>query len=88
MCQIDEKKYQVVLRYEIHCAEGGKVEPVAFPPCESSLRLHVSRANYQAAALREAITTEKTVEIRTLGAEYFRQLLRCSEKSSIRVLSI
>ena len=47
MCQIDEKKYQVVLRYEIHCAEGGKVEPVAFPPCESSLRLHVTITNYQ-----------------------------------------
>ena len=39
VCQIDAKKCQSVnmLRYEIHCAKGGKVEPVALPPCESSL---------------------------------------------------
>ena len=44
-----------VLRYEIHCARAGKVEPVALPPGESSLRLHVTRANYQAAIWRRAI---------------------------------
>ena len=44
-----------VLRYEIHCAKGGKVEAEALPPCESSLRLHVTRANYQAAIWKRAI---------------------------------
>lgn len=44
-----------VLRYEIHCAKGGKVEPEALPPCQSSLRLHVTRANYQAAIWKRAI---------------------------------
>ena len=43
------------LHYQIHCARGGKVEPEALPPCESSLRLHVTRANYQAAIRRRAI---------------------------------
>ena len=38
-----------VLRYGIHCAKGGKFEPEALLACESSLRLHVTRANYQAA---------------------------------------
>ena len=47
VCQLYGKKCQSVdvLRYEIHCARGGKVEPEALPPCESSLRLHVTRAN-------------------------------------------
>ena len=56
VCQIYGKKYQSVdvLRYEIHCAKGGKVEPEALPPCESSLR-HVTRANYQAAIWKRAI---------------------------------
>ena len=44
-----------VLRYEIHCARGGRVEPEALPPCKSSLRLHLTRANYQAAIWRRAI---------------------------------
>jgi len=57
VCQLYGKKCQSVnvLRYEIHCARGGKVEPEALPPCESSLRLHVTRANYQAAIWRRAI---------------------------------
>ena len=57
VCQIYGKKCQSVdvLRYEIHCAKGGKVEPEALPPCESSLRLHVTRANYQAAIWKRAI---------------------------------
>ena len=33
------------LRYELHRAKGGKIEPEALPPCQPSLRLHVSRAN-------------------------------------------
>lgn len=42
------------LRYELHCVRGGKVEPEALPPCQSSLRLHVTRANYQAAVWKRA----------------------------------
>ncbi|CAB3991754.1 Hypothetical predicted protein [Paramuricea clavata] len=34
------------LRYELCYAKGGKVTPEALPPCQSSLWLHVSRANY------------------------------------------
>ena len=44
-----------VLRYEIHCAKGGKNEPESLPPCESSLPLHVTRVGYQAAIWRIAI---------------------------------
>jgi len=57
VCHLYGKKCQSVdvLRYEIHCARGGKVDPEALPPCESSLRLHVTRANYQAAIWRRAI---------------------------------
>ena len=48
MGQLYGKKCDSVdaLCYQIHCARGGKVEPEALPPCESSLRLHVTRANY------------------------------------------
>ena len=57
VCQIYGKKCQSVdmLRYEIHCAKGGKVEPEALPPCESSFRPHVTRANYQAAIWKRAV---------------------------------
>jgi len=57
VCQIYGKRCQSVdvLRYGIHCAKGGKVDPEALPSCESSLRLHVTRANYQAAIWRRAI---------------------------------
>ena len=44
-----------VLRYETHYAKGGKVEVEALPPWESSLRLHVTRANYQATICKRAI---------------------------------
>ena len=56
VCQLYGKKCTSVdsLRYELHCAKAGKVEPEALPPCQSSLRLHVSRANYQAAIWRRA----------------------------------
>ena len=49
MCQLYGKKCQSVdvMRYEIHCARGGKIE--------SSLRLHITRANYQAAIWRRAL---------------------------------
>ena len=40
---------------KLHCAKCGKIEPEALPPCQSSLRLHASRANYQAAIWRRAI---------------------------------
>ena len=57
VCHLYGKKYQDVdpLRYELHCAEGGKLKPEALPPCRSSLRFHALRANYQAAIWRKAI---------------------------------
>ena len=57
MCQLYGKKCGSVdaLRYQIHCARGRKVEPEALPLCKSSPRLHVTRANYQAAIWRRAI---------------------------------
>ena len=45
-----------LLRYKLYCAKGGKVEPEALPPCQSSLRLHVKRSNYQAAIWRRALS--------------------------------
>lgn len=36
-----------LLRYQLHCAKGGSVEPELLPPCRSSLKLYVLRANYQ-----------------------------------------
>jgi hypothetical protein len=44
-----------LLRYQLHCARSGKVEPESLPPCRSSLKLHVLRANYQAAVWRRAV---------------------------------
>ena len=54
VCNLYGKKCTSVnsLWYELHCAKGGKIEPEALPPCQSSLRLYVSRANYQAAVWR------------------------------------
>ena len=37
-----------LLRYQLYCAEGGKVQPDALPPCKATLELHIMRANYQA----------------------------------------
>ena len=56
VCNLYGKKCTSVdsLRYELHCAKGGKIEPEALPPCQLSLRLHVSRSNYQAAIWRRA----------------------------------
>lgn len=45
-----------LLRYQLHCAKGGSVEPELLPPCRSSLELHIRRANYQAGIWRRAIT--------------------------------
>ena len=33
-----------LLRYEMYCAKGGKIEPEDVPPCHSSLKLYVTRA--------------------------------------------
>ena len=57
VCHLYGKKTQHVdlLRYELYCAKGGKVEPEGLPLCRSSLRLHVLRANYQAAVWRRAV---------------------------------
>ena len=55
MCNLYEKCTSVdSLRYEHHCAKDGKIEAEALPPYQSSLRLHVSRANYQTAIWRRA----------------------------------
>ena len=56
VCQLYGKKCQGVdaLCNAIHCARGRSVEPEALPPCESSLRLNVTRANFQAAIWRRA----------------------------------
>ena len=54
VCQLYGKKCVSVdvLRFELHCAKGGKVAPEVLPPRQSSLTLHVTRANYQAAIWR------------------------------------
>ena len=63
MCHFYGKKYQNVdlLRYELHCAKGGKVEPEALPLCRSSLKLHALRANYQAAIWRRTIFPQQEI---------------------------
>ena len=63
LCHIYGKKINNIdlLRYELHCAKGGKVEPEALPPCRSSLRLHVLRANYQAAIRRRSLLANTTI---------------------------
>ena len=43
-----------LLRYQLHWAKAGKVEPEGLPPCNSSLQLHITRANYQAGVWRRA----------------------------------
>ena len=57
VCHLYGKKGQNVnlLRYELYCANGGKVDPDALPPCRMSLRLHMKRANYQAAIWKRAV---------------------------------
>ena len=47
VCPLYRKKGQNVdlLRYELYCAKGGKVDPEALPPCRTSLHLHMKRAN-------------------------------------------
>lgn len=44
-----------MLRYELYCAKGGKVDPEALPPCRMTLHIHMKRANYQAAIWRRAV---------------------------------
>ena len=53
----DNKRCQDInlLRYDLYCAKGVKVEPEALPPCRSSFKLHALRANYQSAVWRRAI---------------------------------
>ena len=47
VCHLYGKRLTSVdsLRYELHYAQGGKIAPETLPPCQSSLRLHVSHAN-------------------------------------------
>ena len=57
VCDLYGKKMKNVdlLRYQMYCAKGGKIEPEALPPCRSSLKLHVTRANFQAGIWHRAI---------------------------------
>ena len=57
VCELYKKKMQEVnlLRYQLHCAKAGKVEPEGLPPCKSFLQLHITRANYQAGIWRRDI---------------------------------
>ena len=57
VCELYGKKMQEVnlLRYQLHCAKAGNVEPEGLPPCKSSLQLHITRANYQTGTWRRAI---------------------------------
>lgn len=59
VCDLYGKKLNDVdlLKYQLHCAKGGKVEPKSLPPCWLSLKLHVLHANYQAAVWRRAVST-------------------------------
>ena len=63
VCQQYGKRGQNMdlLRYELYCAKGGKVEPEALPPCRTLLRLHMKRANYQAAIWRRAVVPHPDV---------------------------
>ena len=57
VCDLYGKKMKNVnlLQYEMYCAKGGKIEPEDLPLCNSSLKLHVTRANYQAGIWPRAI---------------------------------
>ena len=57
VCDLYGKKMKNVnlLRYEMYYAKGGKIEPEDLLPCHSSLKLHVTRANYQAGISHRAI---------------------------------
>ena len=56
VCELYGKKMQEfnLLRYQLHCAKPGNVEPEGLPPCMPSLLLHITRANYQAGIWRTA----------------------------------
>ena len=63
ICELYGKRCQDIdlLRYNLYCAKGGKVESEALPPCRSSLKLHVLRANYQSAIWRRVIFPQPNV---------------------------
>ena len=44
------------VRCKMYCAKRGKCEANQLPPCKSSLRKHVQRANYQCRIWRETLT--------------------------------
>ena len=43
------------VRYRMYCQSGGKVACEKLPPCESVVRLHAMRANYQAYIWRQSL---------------------------------
>ena len=53
-CQ--RRSYVNAVRYKMYCAKRGKCEAKQLPPCKSSLRKHVQRANYYCMIWREALT--------------------------------
>ena len=49
------------VRYQMYCAKRGKCEANQLPPCVSSLRKHVQRANYQCRTWREALALKVNI---------------------------
>ena len=45
------------VQYKMYCAKRGKCEANQLPPCKSTLRKHVQRANYQCRIWRESLTS-------------------------------
>ena len=49
------------LRYKIYCSKQGKLEAKSIPPCLDSLKLHASRANYQAFVWRQSLIAKPEI---------------------------
>ena len=49
------------LRYELFLAKRGRVESHLLPPCEGTLKKHVSRANYQAGVWKQSLEKQPVV---------------------------
>ena len=63
VCTLYVKKmdYIDLLRYQIFCAKGGRVDPESLPPCLSTLILHIKLANYQALVWRNALRSNPMI---------------------------
>ena len=49
------------VRYAMFCGKKGAIESHNLPPCSNSLRLHVERANYQAAIWRRSLIAKQDI---------------------------